>query len=258
LITALSGAKEKIGFDKNPLSFLFDVKVEHIVGTKEHPVHEVERNLSLVKHFTDDAPAKMRLYSSEEDFAFVKREMSNINFTTHRSPLTAQSSQLAAYICVAPSSVWFTKQYPKEKWIEFLKEIPASIALYFLGASPDKNLCDAIIAALPDHSTQNLCGKLSFLQSAALMKNALMNYANDSAPLHIASAMNAPATAVFCSTVTWFGYWPLSDISYVVEKTEPLYCRPCTTHGRKECPEKHFKCALDISKQQLLATLKYE
>ncbi len=146
----------------------------------------------------------------------------------------------------------------KEKWVEFLEEIPASINIYFLGASSDKGLCDDIMAVLPDHSTKNLCSALTFLQSAALMKNALMNYANDSAPLHIASAMNAPVTAVFCSTVTWFGYWPLSDKSFVVEKTEPLYCRPCTTHGRKECPEKHFKCALDINKQQLLSTLKYE
>ncbi len=248
LITAFSNAKEKIGFDKNPLSFLFDVKVKHIVGTKEHPVHETERNLSLVKHFTNDVPARMKLYPSEEDHTFVNRELSTVN------------SQLstAKYICVAPSSVWFTKQFPKEKWIEFLREIPSSINIYFLGAPSDKNLCDNIIAVLPGHTTKNLCGTLSFLQSAALMENALMNYANDSAPLHIASAMNAPVTAVFCSTVTWFGYWPLSDKSFVVEKTEPLYCRPCTTHGRKECPEKHFKCALDINKQKLLSILKYE
>ena len=87
------------------------------------------------------------------------------------------------------------------------------------------------------------------------MQNAFMNYTNDSAPLHIASAMNAPVTAVFCSTVTWFGYTPLSDKSFVVERAEPLYCRPCGLHGRKQCPEGHFKCALDISKNQLLATL---
>ena len=88
------------------------------------------------------------------------------------------------------------------------------------------------------------------------MQNAKMNYVNDSAPMHLASAMNAPVTAIFCSTVTWFGYTPLSDKSFVVEKDEALYCRPCTTHGRRVCPEKHFKCALDIKTEQLLATIK--
>ncbi len=34
-ITAFSGAKEKIGFDKNPWSFLFSKKIKHIIGDKE-------------------------------------------------------------------------------------------------------------------------------------------------------------------------------------------------------------------------------
>ena len=263
LVTALSDAKEKIGFDKNPLSFLFDKKVKHIVGTKADPVHEVERNLSLIKHFTDDAPATVRLYPSAEDFAFVKRQTSNVKgemeeLKTQNSELKTQNLEPTTYICVAPSSVWFTKQYPKEKWIEFLHQIPSTMNIFFLGAVSDKLLCDEIINALPDHSAKNLCGELSFLQSAALMQNAVMNYVNDSAPMHIASAMNAPVAAVFCSTVRWFGYWPLSDKSFVIERTELLYCRPCTTHGRKYCPEKHFKCALDINKDELLVTLNHE
>ena len=65
LITALSKAKEKIGFDKNPLSFLFDVKVKHIIGTKENPVHEVERNLSLIKHFTSDKACAIKIVSNK-------------------------------------------------------------------------------------------------------------------------------------------------------------------------------------------------
>ncbi|MBV9963953.1 MAG: glycosyltransferase family 9 protein [Parafilimonas sp.] len=264
LMTALSNAKEKIGFDKNPLSFLFDIKVKHIIGTKENPLHEVERNLSLIKHFTNDTMAGVKLYPSQEDFemanAIINNQKARKSVTPQEETRNTINRQLLTvnYICVAPSSVWFTKQYPKEKWIEFLKEISVSVNIFFLGAGSDKNLCDEIISALPDHSTKNKCGELTFLQSAALMKNALMNYANDSAPLHIASAMNAPITAVFCSTVTRFGYWPLSDKSFIVEKTEPLYCRPCSVHGKKFCPEGHFKCALDISKHQLLETFNYE
>jgi ADP-heptose:LPS heptosyltransferase len=43
------------------------------------------------------------------------------------------------------------------------------------------------------------------------MKGAKMNYVNDSGPLHLASAMNAPITAFFCSTVPEFGFGPLSE-----------------------------------------------
>jgi heptosyltransferase-2 len=101
----------------------------------------------------------------------------------------------------------------------------------------------------------NLCGQLSFLESAALMRDARMNYVNDSAPLHFASAMNAPVTAVYCSTIPGFGFGPLSDQRFVVETRETLDCRPCGLHGFKACPLGHFNCAHTINAGQLLATL---
>ena len=77
-----------------------------------------------------------------------------------------------------------------------------------------------------------------------------MNYVLDSGPLHICSAMNAPVTAIFCSTSPAFGFGPLSDISIVVEPQEKLSCRPCGAHGHKKCPEGHFKCGnIDIEPQ---------
>ena len=70
-----------------------------------------------------------------------------------------------------------------------------------------------------------------------------MNYVNDSAPLHLASSMNAPVTAVFLSTIPQFGFTPLSDDSTVSETSLNLPCRPCGLHGKKACPEGHFRCA---------------
>ena len=73
--------------------------------------------------------------------------------------------------------------------------------------------------------------------------------------MHFASAMNAPVTAVYCSTIPEFGFGPLSDIRHIVEIDKPLYCRPCGLHGYAECPEGHFKCALEIKQEQLIKTL---
>jgi heptosyltransferase-2 len=87
------------------------------------------------------------------------------------------------------------------------------------------------------------------------MRTALMNYVNDSAPLHFASAVNAPVTAVYCSTIPAFGFGPLSDERFIVEIPEPLECRPCGLHGYKACPLGHFNCAYHIGDHQLLQTL---
>lgn len=239
LITIFSGAKQTIGFNKNPLSFLFHKKIKHVFGQESNGsfLHETERNLMLIEHFTKPIPVSMRLYPAPDDEAAVA--------TYKKQP----------YICLAPSSVWFTKQYPVEKWVSFLAAVPNTLQVYLLGAPSDKALGEKIIAALPTKNIENLSGKLGFLASASLMRDAKMNFVNDSAPLHFTSATNAPVTAVFCSTIPAFGYGPLSANSRVVECAQKLPCRPCGLHGKKQCPEGHFKCALLIEDSQLLDRL---
>jgi len=237
-LTAFSGAGQRIGFDKNPFSFFFDKRIRHQMGTGMH-LHEIERNLLLIKDFTDTCIYKPRLYPTAEDYVSVKQ------FKNSR------------YICIAPASVWFTKQFPAEKWISFINKIESEISVYLIGAPGEKSLCSDI-ARNAVRDVVDLSGQLSFLQSAALMKDAVMNYVNDSAPMHFASAMNAPVTAVYCSTVPAFGYGPLSDNSNIVEIKDSLPCRPCGLHGYKACPLQHFKCAMNISDEQLLKLLNSE
>ena len=237
LLTAFSNAKETIGFDKNPMSFMFGKKVKHIVSDGVTVRHEIERNNDLVAGFTDEIPFRPRLYPAQADFAVV------------------QEYKTRSYITLSPASVWFTKQYPKEKWISFLQKLPNDLRIFLLGGPGDKVLAEEIKIAIARPLVENLCGHLTFLQSAALMKDAMMNYVNDSAPMHFASAMNAPVTAVYCSTLPLFGFGPLSDRSYIVEIPEALYCRPCGLHGRSACPERHFFCAYKIRDEQLLRSI---
>jgi heptosyltransferase-2 len=236
LITMLSGAKYRAGFDKNPLSFAFTKKVKHVLSApySENIVHEVERNQLLIADFTDHEAAMPKLYPTNADYEKVKQY------------------QAASYVCIAPSSVWYTKQFPAEKWVELINVLPHHYHVYVLGAPTDNVLADGIVSKALHPNVQSLCGKLNFLQSAALMKGAAMNYANDSAPLHFASAMHAPVTAVFCSTVPAFGFGPLRENARVLEIQERLYCRPCGLHGHKACPEGHFRCAMEITNDQLL------
>ena len=236
-LTAFSGAGETIGFDKNPFSFLFTKKIKHIVSDQGKARHEIERNNDLVADFTDQTAFRPKLYPSVNDYDLVKEYKS------------------MPYLTISPASVWFTKQYPKEKWISFIRKLPDHYRIYLLGAPGDQILAEEIKTSTRQSLVMNLCGKLSFLQSAALMKDAVMNYVNDSAPMHFASAMNAPVTAVYCSTLPLFGFGPLSDKSYIVEIQEPLYCRPCGLHGRSDCPESHFFCAHKINDEQLLESI---
>ncbi len=234
ILTGFSQARERIGFDKNPFSFMFTKKIIHEI---KPGVHEVDRNISLIGHFTDNKRVQPKLYPSQEDFIKV------------------QVYKKDHYITITPSSVWFTKQYPVPKWIDFIEALPPGYIVYLLGGKDNLKDCNQITERSKNKNIIILAGELSFLQSAALMKDAVMNYVNDSAPLHFASAVNAPVTAVFCSTIPEFGFTPLSDTSIVIQTKLQLACKPCGLHGRKECPLGHFKCAYTIETQQLLATL---
>jgi heptosyltransferase-2 len=237
VFTVLSKAKRTIGFDKNPIGFLFSETIPHVVNDLQHPQHEIERNHQLIQHFTDGKPAKPKLYPSKEN------------------DKTVSHWKQFPYICLAPASVWFTKQFPWDQWVSLMDAIPENISIYLLGASGDVALCEKIKRSTKHPSVLDLSGKLSFLDSASLMRDALMNYVNDSAPMHFASAVNAPVTAVYCSTIPGFGFGPLSDISHVVESPQILSCRPCGLHGKKNCPLTHFNCAKHITTKQLLSVL---
>ena len=221
IITALSGAKKKYGFKKNPFSFAYTKKFNHEI---DNGLHEVERNLSIIKEFGAVSLKRPELFPSKLNFEKIK------SFTTK------------SFFCMAPASVWFTKQLPKEKWVELIQRMSEKGTIYLLGGNADIQLCDEIILAAGKENAVNLAGQLNLLESAALMSKAKRCFVNDSGPLHLASAMNSPVTAYFCSTVPSFGFGPLSEDFEIKETKEKLDCRPCGLHGFKTCPKGHFKC----------------
>lgn len=243
IFMALCGAKNKVGFDKNPLSFLFHKKVEHKIPYpyQDGFLHEVQRNALLLKAIAPELSLPLAqniapsLYPSKED------------------QLKAQSFVQEKYIVLAPSSVWFTKQWQKSKWEELKEKLHAEYQLLFIGGPDDASYIDSIIGKTSN--CQNLCGKLNLIQSAALMKNAKRVFVNDSAPLHLASAVQAKTTAIFCSTVPDFGYTPLSKESTIIQLSPRLGCMPCGLHGKKVCPLGHFNCSNNISVDEVIATI---
>lgn len=220
LWVALSGAREKYGFRQNPLWWACDYVAEHGIGDG---THEIERNHRLLAPLKLTGPLPPKLYPRAVDHA--------------RAEQVAQP-----FVTIAPASVWFTKRYPPDKWAELIRRIPPQTAVHLLGGRDDAELCERI-AANSGRACVVQAGHLDLLGSAALMQRAAMNYVNDSSPLHIASAMNAPVTAFFLSTALSLGFGPLSDRSEVRRTPEPLPCRPCGLTGKRKCPKGHFECS---------------
>lgn len=223
LITCLSKGKVTIGFDKNPLSLCYTHRIKHVIS-KDHLIHEVERNIRLIENITNSDFVKPRLYPSLKDEEVVPAGYE--------------------YICMAPASTWFTKMWPVEHWCALISKIPEKYKIHLIGGPDDVPMCEAIREKTGNNGRVIIsAGKMSFLQSVAMIKHAKFTFTNDSAPAHFASACNAPVGVIFCSTVKEFGFGPLSDSGMILETSEKLDCRPCGLHGKKVCPLGHFKCS---------------
>jgi heptosyltransferase-2 len=228
ILTILAKGKESRGFEKNPLSLFFSKRFKHEMKPNWH---EVDRNLSLISDLVSSPRRRPQLYPSIDDLNVI------------------HNYQDVPYYCLAPTSVWFTKQAPEQIWIKLIKDLASKQQkIYLLGASSNQKYLDAMAKKAGSEEVVNLAGKLTLLQSAALMACAQHNYVNDSGPLHLASATNAPVSAFFCSTVPEFGFGPLSDKAMIIE-VQGLDCRPCGLHGHKSCPKGHFRCgeALELN-----------
>lgn len=232
-LTAFSKARQRLGYRKNPWSSYFTERIPHHWNSGQH---EVERALGTIEGITDQRFVMPRLYPSE------------------RALKQTEDLRDTPYYCIAPTSVWSTKQWPMEKWVELMDRLPSGKRIILLGGPADKDACEWIARSCNRADIIIAAGSYKLMESAALIRDAERLFANDSAPVHIASALDTATTAVFCSTLPSFGFTPLAKKSSTIEREGALYCRPCGMHGKKACPEGHFRCAWEIEVQKLLAT----
>lgn len=234
LVAVLSGARAKVGFSSNPLSFLFDRAIRHKIPFiyKDRSLHEVERNSLLC--FDEPQEVRPELFFNDN----IQKKV--------------EAYQNVKYIVCTPCSVWKTKEWPREYWKSLISNL-SDYKVLCLGGPEDNDVIEGLIIDLPH--AENLAGKLSLRESAALMRNAVRVFVNDSGPLHLASAVNAATTVFFCSTIPEFGYGPLSEDSVILQSPEQLECRPCGTHGKISCPLDHFNCGRLVTVEMAIKSI---
>lgn len=246
LLTILSNAKYKVGF-RSFLSHFFTYSIPHRF---KKGYHEIDRYHELIQFFTKREKAFLpRLYPPDKfgiyDVFCLTWCFDPIRLDVEKL-FKKRFSFDKKYVCMFPGSVWPTKELPPQKWIELIRKFSDDINIYLCGSKQDNTLCEYIKTRVDRENVYNVAGKFNLSEITYIIKHADRVYVNDSAPLHIASALNVPVTAFFCSTTPDLGFYPLSPDSQVIE-VQNLECRPCGIHGYKRCPKSHFQCGFNIS-----------
>jgi heptosyltransferase-2 len=246
LVTYFSRAKFRIGFDRNSLSFLLTRQVPY-----NRKVHEVERNLDLVKNIPaikyreDKVEQKPKLFPSPHDVLFVEKLLTEFISS-------GQSSVPDNLITFAPCSKWFTKQLPVNKSVEITKAlIDSGFRIILIGGFEDINYCKGLEKIVSDVNLVNLCGRLTPLQSSVVIGESKCLVTVDSAAAHLGASTDTPIVMIYGSTLPAFGFYPLTSKNVIIEN-KSLTCRPCTDHGRKNCPLKHLKCMEDLKVEEII------
>ncbi len=153
-------------------------------------------------------------------------------------------------IGIAPGSIWNTKRWLPEYFSSLISMLDKyKIKCILIGGNDDIDLCNTI-STNSGVTPLNLAGKLSILGSAALIKRLRLLVTNDSAPLHLANAVETDVIAIFGPTVKRFGFFPFRESDKVLEIE--LECRPCGKHGGNSCPQTHFRCMKAITPDMVL------
>jgi heptosyltransferase-2 len=228
------GCRRRVGFDTSAGRFLLTDRIKYRLDW-----HEIERNLSLL-HPDGAKPQGIcpELYPGtweiEKVVSFLQK---------HNAKLEDD------LVCLAPGSVWATKRWLPQRFAQVADWLmKQQVKTVLIGSEEDSSLAEEICSNMSAKPI-NACGKLSLLESAALISTSRLVISHDSAPTHMAVAMSIPVITIFGSTVPEFGFYPYGEGNVIVQKQ--LYCRPCGIHGRKKCPERHFRCMNDITAEEV-------
>jgi heptosyltransferase II len=221
VLALLSGAGERIGFRGTAASFSYTRRVP-----RPERGHEVERLLALSPNPSQAAQVSLGL--TDDDHREADRWL--------------QRHAIApGFVAVAPGSIWGTKRWPY--YADLVKRLARPCVV--IGSAADCDLADSIVTAAPTRAV-SAAGALGLRAAASLISRAAILVTNDSAPLHLATAVGTPVVALFGPTVPAFGFGPRrpGDMTLGIDE---LPCRPCSKHGPETCPLGHHRCMRDLS-----------
>ena len=228
-LSLLARIPSRIGFS-GTWSFLYtDARPKPALG------HESDRLLALADEAPGAYPPHLRL--TAEDERVVADVLAEIDLDGG-----------VPFVAVAPGSIWGSKRWPY--YGELARQLAGSASIVVVGGPDDVGVGEEIRRAAEGGEGRrrvvNACGKLTLRQSAALIGQAALLVTNDSAPLHLATAMGTQIVALFGPTVTEFGFGPLraGDVALGLDG---LQCRPCSPHGPPRCPLGHHRCMRELT-----------
>jgi heptosyltransferase-2 len=244
-------AAEKVGFSNWWNQPVFTRRVKK-------PAHlpDALRQLSLMAA-VDDRVGELMAAVEVQELINSSERSSPHPLWTQVIPEWASMQVKTAYpvgmkIFLAPGSVWATKRWTRNGYVELARSlILRGCEVELVGSAAEKDLCDEIQRQVP--GVVNRAGQTSLSRLVDLFSNGTALICNDSGAMHAAAVAGLPTVAIFGPTTLELGFRPWQERAIVVQKE--LKCRPCGKHGAKTCPLGTHACMEEIAAPDILEAL---
>lgn len=231
--------KELAIFRKNKYDMVVDMKnslIPYLVGAKYYSnielnigkllfkktMHKKEEHLNKIKNITENP--------FRENKFFIPITISEKEY------IDKEISKIKKIVTINPGAKNHMKRWAVSKYAHLADKLVSELnaKIIFTGSKEDSETINSVILKMKREYI-NLCAKTSLGALSELIKRSDLIITNDSAPLHIASAVNSPTIAIFGPTDEK-KYGPLSKINAVLKSDKK--CRPCNKSGcRKGFPD---------------------
>ncbi len=183
----------------------------HVVQTRTHEQHAIERYLDVCE--------ALGCGRGPVVFDFDLPDSA-------KSSVTEMTANCGDYAVLLPGTNWATKRWPAERFEGLIAPLRARFGLSTIiaGGNDVRDMGRSWNGAL------NLSGKTDLKQLVALIDRAKLVIANDSGPMHIASALHRPLVTIFGPTnpIRTGPYERLETVARLDIACSPCYSRKCS------------------------------
>lgn len=240
LVTGLSGAKRRVGFEMRLASWFLTDKVPQ---PTHEDMHQVDRNLLVLQHMGIPLQERrLEMWVDERDKKTAQNHLPS-------QELLPGIARIAIHVGAAmPSKRWLAGSYAA-----LIHELHAATQadILVLGGEQDQDFAHDVVDGLKC-PVVNLVGKLDLKQMAALVQHCKVFVGCDSGATHVASAMNVPVLCLFSAaneSAVWRPWGPKVKVI-----TRHPDCSPCKAY---ECTRTDgYFCMAEIKVEEVVEEVK--
>ncbi|MEW6409919.1 MAG: lipopolysaccharide heptosyltransferase II [Nitrospirota bacterium] len=230
IFSFLSGASVRIGLgDGREGSRFF---YTHIVDIPDTPMHSVERYMLCAEYLDAGTDKRDFLLRVTEEEKAVGRKLFGI--------------KEKEFVIVNPGGRWTTKRWLPSGFasiIDYLERV-YGIRSVIIGTEEEMSIADEIVSASKIAIPIMATGKTSLRELIALISESSFIIANDTGPMHIASALGIPVIVIFGPTNP-LKTGPYGDKHTVIKAD--VECAPCF---KKHCED--MRCMKYIASEEVI------